>query len=337
MADKYTIQIQPQIGASDALKMEQDLNRRFGNVAKKFGSHIGSALKGAGKIGMAGLGVGLAGGVIGMAAAILTNPIEKIDNTLNSITAQADQIATNANKFGVTTAKYAELLSVAGSYGLDPNKALMEFSDLLQEARLFKAGDTSKNATLVNYLNQKDLIDNFYSFAQSMSKLAGDQRSIEVSKVFGNKIEDKLAEFLQSTDLEKRKKAIRAKGISPQQVGASIDKISALEDIQALNREKIRNEMFVKGARAISSGTMTAQAQQERQKMLREVSQLSQYEIFANLAVTQERMAAAIDGIRADLTALLLPLLTRIVDGIEWIVGWIREKIRSLKKLNPFD
>lgn len=330
MADKYTIQIQPQIGASDALKMEQDLNRRFSNVAKKFGSNLGNTIKGAAKI-------GLAAAAAGVVATIATNPFDKINENLNNITAQADQIATSANKFGVTTAKYAELSSVAGSYGLDPNKALMEFSDLLQEARLFKAGDTTKNATLVNYLNDKDLIDNFYSFAESMRKLAGDQRSIEVSKVFGNKIEDKLAEFLQSTDLEKRKKAVRAKGISPQQVGRGIDKLAAMEDIQALNREKIRNEMFVKGARAISNGTMTAQAQQERQKMLREVSQLSQFEIFANLATTQERMATAIDGIRADVTALLLPLLTRIVDGIEWIVNWVRQKISKIKKLNIFD
>jgi len=329
MADKYTIQIQPQIGASDALKMEQDLNRRFGNVAKKFGSNLGNTIKSAAKIGLGAVATGIV-------ATLATNPFERINQNLNDITAQADQIATSANKFGVSTEKYAQLLSVAGSYGLDPNKALMEFSDLLQEARLFKAGDTTKSSALVNFLNEKDLIDAFYAFVKSMSNLEGEQRSIEVSKVFGNKIEDKLAEFLQSTDLERRKIAVRPRGISQKQVGMGINKLAGLEDIQAVNREKLRNEMFVKGARAITNGTMTAQAQQERQKMLREVSQLSQFEIFANLATTQERMASSIDGIRADVTALLLPLLQRIVDGIEWIVSWVRDKVRNLKKYNPF-
>ncbi len=329
MAEKYTIKIQPNMSPEDAKKLEDELNKRFNSVAKKFGFNIGNSLKSAAKIGA----VAIAGGIAGIVA---TNPFEKINENLNNITAKADEIATNANKFGVSTAKYSQLRSVAGSYGLDPNKALMEFSDLLQEARLFKAGDTTKNGTLVNYLNDKDLIDNFYSFAESMSKLAGNERSIEVSKVFGNKIEDRLAEFLQSDDLERRKTAVYSKGNSPQKTGRGLDKLAAMEDIQALNRAKLENDLFVKGARAISNGTMNAQAQQERQKMLREVSQLSQFEIFANLATTQERMATSIDGIRADVTALLLPVLERIVTAVEAIITWCRETVPNLLKKLKF-
>lgn len=325
MADKYTIQIQPQIGASDALKMEQDLNRRFSNVAKKFGSHMGSALKSVGKAGA----IGIIGGIAGILA---TNPFEQINENLNNITAKADDIATRANQFGVTTAKFAELQSVAKSVGLDSTMALQQFQDMLQEAKLFKAGDATKNNALVNFLNEKDLIDAFYAFSKSMSNLSGEKRSIEVSKIFGNKLESRISEFLQIPDLEARKRQTRSKGVTPQAVGKGIDKLAAMEDIQALNRAKLENDLFLKGARAISNGTMNAQAQQERQKMLREVSQLSQFEIFANLATTQERMATSIDGIRADVTALLLPLLQRIVDGIETIVGWLRDKIKKIKK-----
>ena len=330
MADKYTIQIQPQIGASDALKMEQDLNRRFSNVAKKFGSNLGNSIKNVTKI-------GLATAAAGIVATIATNPFEKISENLNNITAKADEIATRANQFGVTTAKFAELQSVAKSVGLDSTMALQQFQDMLQEAKLFKAGDATKSNALVNFLNEKDLIEAFYAFAKSMNNLQGNERSAEVSRVFGNKLESRISEFLQIPDLEARKKQTRSKGVTAQAVGSGIDSLAAKEDIQALNRVKLENDLFLKGARAISNGTMNAQAQQERQKMLREVSQLSQFEIFANLATTQERMATSIDGIRADVTALLLPLLQRIVDGIEWIVGWVRDKIRNLKKFNPFD
>ncbi len=326
MADKYTIQIQPQLSASDAMKMEQDLNRRFSNVAKKFGSNLGNTIKGAAKI-------GLAAAAAGIVATVATNPFEKINENLNNITAKADEIATRANQFGVTTAKFAELQSVAKSVGLDTTMALQQFQDMLQEAKLFKAGDTTKSNALVNFLNEKDLIDAFYAFTKSMNNLQGNERSAEVSRIFGNKLESRISEFLQIPNLEARKRQTRSKGVTPQAVGKGIDKLAAMEDVQALNRAKLENDLFLKGARAISNGTMTAQAQQERQKMLREVSQLSQFEIFANLATTQERMATSIDGIRADVTALLLPLLQRIVDGIETIVGWLRDKIKKIKKL----
>jgi len=325
MADKYTIQINPQLSGSDAQKMEQDLNRRFSNVAKKFGTNLGNSIKTAAKIGTAGL-------IAGVVGTLATNPFEKINENLNNITAQADEIATRANQFGVTTQKYAELKSVASSVGLDPSKALMEFADMLQEAKLFMAGDKTKNDALVNFIREKDLVDAFYAFIKSVNKLDATQRGVEVSKIFGNRLEDKLAEFLQIPNLEIRKRQTRSKGVTQQAIGKGIDKLAALEDIQALNRAKLQNDLFVKGARAISNGTMNAQAQQERQKMLREVSQLSQFEIFANLATTQERMATSIDGIRADVTALLLPLLQRIVDGIETIVGWLRDRIKKIKK-----
>jgi len=325
MAEKYTIQVQPQIGASDAQKMEADLNRRFGNVAKKFGSNLGNTIKGAAKI-------GLAAAAAGVVATIATNPFEKINENLNNITAKADEIATRANQFGVATGKFAELQLVAQSVGLDTTMALQQFQDMLQEARLFRAGDTSKSNALVNFLNERDLVDAFYAFAKSMNNLQGDQRSVEVSKVFGNKLEAKLSEFFQIPDLAARRRQVKAKGVTTQKLGKGVESLAAKEDIQAVNRAKLESELFVRGARAITNGTMNAQAQQERQKMLKEVSQLSQFEIFANLATTQERMATSIDGIRADVTALLLPLLQRIVDGIETIVGWLRDKIKKIKK-----
>ena len=169
-----------------------------------------------------------------------------------------------------------------------------------------------------------------------MNKLQGNERSAEVSRIFGNKLESRISEFLQIPNLEVRKRQTRSKGVTPQAVGKGIDKLAAMEDVQALNRAKLENDLFIKGARAISNGTMTAQAQQERQKMLREVSQLSQFEIFANLATTQERMATSIDGIRADVTALLLPILQRIVTAVEAIINWCRDIVPKIMKKIKF-
>ena len=336
MADKYTIQIQPQIGASDAQKMENDLNRRFSNVAKKFGSHLSNALKTAsetgltvGKYAAGAAGVGGVGAIIGT---LLTNPIDKLNGAVDRFTSSADEIATRAGQLGVSTAKYAEFRSVATTAGLDPILAVQGFQDLLQEAKQFKGGDKTKSYALINFLQKGDLLDAFYSFQRAMSKLTAEQRSIELGKIYGNKLEAKTAEFFQLTDIEQRKKKILPRGTTLKQLGRSVDLGAEREDIQAINRAKLQNEFLLKGSRAITNNTLDAQAKVERSKMLKEVSQLSQYEIFANLAVTQERMAQTLDDMKASMTAVLLPVLERVATAIERIWDWLSSKADSYKK-----
>jgi hypothetical protein len=340
MADKYTIQIQPQIGASDAQKMENDLNRRFSNVAKKFGSHLSNALKSASKTGLTvgkyaagAAGVGGVGAIIGT---LLTNPIDKLNGAVDRFTSSADEIATRAGQLGVSTEKYAEFRSVTGTAGLDPILALQAFQDLLNEAKQRRAGDQTKNDALVNYLDKGDLLDSFYSFQRAMSKITAEQRSIELGKIYGNRLEAKTAEFFQLTDIEQRKRKILPQGKTLKQLGNSINRGADLEDIQAINREQLKNEFLIKGSRAITNSTLDAQQRLERGRMLREVSQLSQYEIFANLAVTQERMAQSIDDMKAKLipflTDQLFPILERMATAMEKIWSWISSRIQSVKR-----
>jgi len=125
MADKYTIQINPQLSASDAQKMEQDLNRRFSNVAKKFGSNLGNSLKTATKVGIGALAAGIA-------LTLASNPFEKVNENLNKTLDKADNLVTRAGQFGVSTAKFSELEAIAASVGLDVDLALQQFAGALQ-------------------------------------------------------------------------------------------------------------------------------------------------------------------------------------------------------------
>lgn len=328
MADKYTIQIQPQIGASDALKMEQDLNRRFGNVAKKFGNHLRTAIKTSLKtaaITAGGAGLGL------VASAIFGNPIEKINQTMDNILMTADDIATRANQFGVTTEKFGQLASIAASMKIDPVMALQQLQQGLEEAKAFQEGDLTKSDALVNFLKEGDLIDTFYAFAREMGKLSGDLRSKEVSKIFGSKIESRIAELFQ-INLDERKKEVYSKGVTPRKVARSVDKLAEKEDLQSKLAAKRFNDELIAKNNATSFGSIRAQDQFLRSKQGRETMQLSQYEIFAKQAVIQERMAQRLDEIKAELVEKIFPRVEKFFDDCEIVWNWFKDKMEEVKK-----
>ena len=327
MADKYTIQIQPQIGASDALKMEQDLNRRFGNVAKKFGDHLRTAIKTSLKtaaITAGGAGLGLVG------SAVFGNPIEKINQTMDNILMTADDIATRANQFGVTTEKFGQLASIAASMKIDPVMALQQLQQGLEEAKAFKAGDLTKSDALVNFLNEGDLVDTFYAFAREMEKLTGDLRSKEVSKIFGSKIESRIAELFQ-INLDQRRKEIYSRGVTPKKVARATDELAAKEDLQSkLAAQRFNDDLIAKN-KATSFGSIRAQDQFLRSKQGRENSQLSQYQIFVKQAVIQERMAERLDEIKAELVEKIFPRLEKFFNDCEAVWNWFKDKLENVK------
>jgi len=324
MADKYTIQINPQISATDALKMERDLNSRFGNVAKKFGTNFGNALKSAAKI-------GLGAAAAGITAAILTNPFEKIDEDLNKTLEKADNLATRAAQFGVSTAKFSQLASVASSVGLDVDLALQQFASLRDEAKQFAAGDQTKNNALANFTQDKDVIDSFYAFIQTMQSLAPEQRNLEVSRVYGDKMGLKIAELLQQ-NIEERKKQVLPKGVSAEKVGQAADLLAAREDQQAILRAQRENRELVLKSAAITGGTLKSQDAVANAKLRTQTQQLTEYQIYAKQAMLQERISKTLDELRADIVSTIIPLAERAVNAIEGIWGWFNNKIEQIKQ-----
>jgi hypothetical protein len=328
MADKYTIQVNPQISGSDAQKMEQDLNRRFSNVAKKFGTNLGNSIKNAAKIGTAAL-------VAGAVGKVLSNPFEKVNEDFNKIITTSDDIVTRANQFGVSAAKFGELVSLAGSVGLDPTKALLEFSDALQEARLFAAGDETKNDALVNFTNEKDLLDAFYAFIASVNKLDATQRSVEVSKIFGNRLEDKLAEFLQIPDMKNRSARIFS-GVTPEQVGKERERQAEIEDIQAILRERRANLEVIAKGRNISSQTAYAQNAYETAKIQKESEQLNQFAFLAKISESQQRATEALEKIQNDIVDNLTPKVKKFSEDFTTVKDWVISKFKTNKNNKVF-
>jgi len=325
MADKYTIQVQPQISPSDGNQMERELNRRFQNISKKFGTHLKNSVSTAMKSGALALGAGITG-------LIATNPFEKVKSDLDKTLAISDDIVTRAAQFGVSTAKFAQLQAVANSVGLEIDLALQQFLGGLQDAKDFQKGDKAKNNALVNFVNDKDVVENFYDFLKSVGSLPAQERAGEVGKVFGDKMQLKLAELLQQP-IEQRKAAVMAQGVTPESLGQAHERLAALEDIAALNKVQRDQLETLRKSQAITKGTISADDAVERAKLNREVQNLSQMQVFARQAALSEELLRSVDNLRAHVMDIAFPILQKGVEILERIFSWTEKLLSAIKKI----
>lgn len=323
MADKYTININPQVSASDGQRMENELNSRFANVAKKFGTNLKNTL-------ITSLKVGATAGLAGVVGMVATNPYEKTNEDKNRILNFADEIATRAAQFGITTKQMTKLTLLANSVGADVETALQIFSSKLQEARDFQAGDTTKSATLSAYVG-KDIGRAFYEFLKTASNKPAVERLAFVGQVFSDKMQNKLAELVQQ-DIDKRFKELENR-FGYQRTGKAVDILAQREDLQKKLEQKRLGEELVRKSKVITTGTIQTEDAVLRAKLNREVQNLSQFEIYARQAALQEEMLKSIDAIRAKLMDTLFPLLEKLVEFVEKLINISIQAIDWLKKI----
>lgn len=327
MADKYSIIIQPNMSPEDAKKLEDDLNKRFNNVAKKAGKNLGNSLGGAVKVGL----LAAAGAI---AALIASNPFDKINEDLNKILDTFDNIQTFAGEFGVSSGKYAIAKSIAGSVGIDNFETILNrFADKLEGARQKDEKGQIKDPYLKEFLGAPDVIDAFYSFADTLKKMEPDRRNAALNEVFGGRMGTRLSEFVQ-TDLKERYDAIfkAFPNLKEQELTKFLNEKGDLEDYQKILREQNKFRELMLMGKATTKGTIEAQAAVNRAEITKGVQQLSEYQSYAELKLVQERVATTLDGIRSDLTTTLLPILQTMADYLKQIVDWIRNKVDAIKQ-----
>jgi hypothetical protein len=330
MADKYTIHVNPQVSSSDAQKMENELNQRFASVSKKFGTNLKNTLA-------TSLKIGAAAGLAGMVGLVATNPFEKVNEDLKSTLDRADEIATRAQQFGVSTAEMFKLTSLAKSVGLDVDLALQNFANKLQEARDFKAGDASKSPLLANYIG-KDIATSFIDFIRTASNLPAVERNAFIGKIYGDKMQLKIAELAQQNIVKRLKDIENSFGFK--KTGKAINILAEREDYQKILEQRRAGEEFVRKSKVITKGTIQAEDAVARAKLNREVQNLSQFEIYARQAALQEEMLKSIDELRSHLIEVAFPVLQKAVeilgfvyDKIVIVIDWLGKIVVAIKKL----
>ncbi len=304
MADSYILNVRPTISASDGRKLETDLNNRFARVAKKFGGAlrtVGSSLKGI-----------LAGGAIAGIGAILTNPIEKLNASMNEALNKADNIATRAGQIETTAGKMMMLQAVAESAGVQNfDMIISRFQSELGRAR---AGE---NDVLREFTGEKDTLDAFVKVIDSIKALSPSEQSYMVSKIFGERANLQLAEFLQ-TDLSQRKRAIFGDTTS-EELTRAVNRLAEREELQAVLGQRRGVQDLLSKSRVITDESVRLQNEIASKQLEAENISFSNYEMFAKMQVATEDSKV----ILADIQAKMTPLIEKSVGLLEKLYNWL--------------
>lgn len=267
---KEMILFKPKLDTNDLKKMETSLSTRFGKVAKKFGKGLIGAVAG--------------GGILGLASSLidkLLNPLKETQEAIDKTLSQADDVVTNAAQFNSTAGKLFKLQKFAQAAGLDPNSLdvlITKFSTAVAEAQVDPNKDTSVRA----FVNQKDTVDAFFNFIQSLQKMDKTQQLLVQQEVFGEKQILKMADFLQS-DFAAVEKMLKLR--TSAEYDAALGKQALLNDLKDTLEARRDAEDKFKKAGLINSSMIFSQDRQAQIELDKENRRIQSYK---SLAIMQE-------------------------------------------------
>lgn len=305
MADSYILNVKPTISASDGRKLETDLNKRFGRVAKKFGGAlrtVGSKLKAI-----------IAGGAIAGVGLMMANPIESLNSTLDSTLKRYDDIASRAKQLGISSGQLFQATAIAKSAGIqeeDFRQMLTAYAVKVGEA---KAGQDQMLAEFKNY----PIVEGFFRMVQSLQKLSPEDRMFFGAKILGESDVSKLAELI-NTDVKERHKQLFG-STTAEQTTRAIEKLAGTEGKQSIMRGRLDVEDLLAKSQSITSETLKMQNQIERKRQETENINFSNYEMFSKMQSAMEETKI----ILADIQAKIAPAVVKGVDYVEKIYNWL--------------
>lgn len=130
MAGEYIIKVKTLLDKQDAREMEEDLNGRFNNVARKFRTSLGRGLK---RLAIS--------GILTAAVGAILNDINKLNSAIDDTLDKYKDIKTQASGLGLTNAEYFKLSELSKVAGVQNFDAL--FEAFRQEMRRANRGQAS--------------------------------------------------------------------------------------------------------------------------------------------------------------------------------------------------
>jgi hypothetical protein len=308
------LKIIPQLDNSDLNKMDRQLTKRFGAVAKKFGKGLLATLAGG----------GLAGIALGFIEKIL-NPLKETQEAIDRTLKLSDDIVTNAKQFGTTPGKLFKLQALGKANGIDPESLSMlinKFQTAVSEATY----DPTKPTSVRNYVpaaqldekgnqvydaqgkpkfHQIDQAENFFGFIQDLRRMTKDQQLLVQEEVFGEKQVLKMSDFLDNANqFGAQLKRIGAQ--SSEVYTKPLEKLSGLNDKKdELTAGRELNDLLVK-ARKINEGMIDQQGVAEQLALNKENQRVAKYNGLATIDATVTRIMNQIEGVALNLTTLLV-------------------------------
>lgn len=307
----YILKVQPMLDESKAKRIESSLVKRFGSVAKKFGRGIKNALK-----------FGITGGGIATVLSAILQPLKEADEKLNAILAKADNVGTRAQQFGTNAADYLAFQESAGSKGISEDELvniLGRMQTLIGEAKL------GKDNVLSNFKDETDMIKVFVNLTKALNGLDNETRAKYESTIFGRRAVGKLEDFITS-DIEALGREITGR-MSKERANRELARLGMVEDEQSILRSRRDFEDTFDAAKNITYSTVQAQDKNERNKNERANQKMSNYEMYAKIQDTVDKLLLAVTNI----TTPLLQVISPLVDLIAWGASYLPPLAKQLK------
>lgn len=281
MAVTTTLKIKPELDGKSLTNLENNLNRRFSRVAKRFGKGLSSSLK----------KFALGGGAFAVLNKLL-NPLKEVSDAITKTLETVGATVSQSEAFGTTAGRLMKLQTFARAKGLS-DEELYSLLGRYQSAIVKARQDPNEPSAVRNFTGYDDMAEGFFAFIQSMRKNLNRTQQIEVQeKVFGSKQTLKAGEFL-NTDFEEFSKLF--KRIDPARITKRFESTNKLSD-EANVRGAIRETLDTETkAGLITRKTiidMDRQKQREDQ-MLNE--QIKSFENLQKLQETADQMKSIMD------------------------------------------
>ncbi len=308
MADNYILNIKPTISPSEGRKLENSLNQRFARVAKKFGGALRTGISGLKGV-IAGVfttgimgAVGVLGGIL---TAMLSNPINQLNQAIDKALGKADNISTRAGQIGTTSGRLLQIEAVAESAGVKNfDMIISRFQTELQKSR------TGESDLLKEFAGEEDTLEAFIKVIDSIKQLKPAEQNLMISKIFGERANLQLAEFIQA-DLKARRQQIFGNR-SEKELTVAVDKLGKMEDLQAILRQKTAVDDLLTKSRMINEGTIRMQNAHEKSQLTQENKQMGAYGDFAKLALIQQDLKSLL----TDIQVKLIPAVVATAENV---------------------
>lgn len=285
MAGEWNIKVGLQLDKSQAQAMEKDLNGRFGRVASKFSSRLGTGLK---RLAYS--------GILASAVGALLQPLDKlndkIDNTLDKFSDVRDQ----ARGFGVDEAQYLKARILSEAVGVQNFDTM--FSKFRQELTRANKGMPS---ALAQFRGKEGSVDDFMQLISSLKMAKPTQRQTMIGQIFG---QDQIKEVnkLVTADLTRLAEKLNA-GVKNEDIRSALQSVSGLREDQALLQGKRAIDELVQAPNLINKGVLQEQDAYFRKQNELLAEQMRQYSNVAGLqkgvdkiVETTNKIASGIGG-----------------------------------------
>lgn len=285
MAGEWSIKVGLQLDKSQAQAMEKDLNGRFGRVATKFSSRLGTGLK---RLAYS--------GILASAVGALLQPLDKLNDKIDSTLDKFSDVRDQARGFGVDEAQYLKARILSEAVGVQNFDTM--FSKFRQE--MIKANKGMPSA-LAQFRGKEGSVEDFMQLISSLKMAHPAQRQTMIGQIFG---QDQIREVnkLVTADLTRLAEKLNV-GAKNEDINVALQRVSNLREEQAILQGRRTIQELTQAPSIINKSILQDQDEYFRKQNELLNEQIKQYNNVAGLqkgvdkiVETTNKIASGIGG-----------------------------------------